>query len=264
MLKTIRKEIRVALLSIRYSIMREMLNKVTFISNIVFMFLNNATFILEWVVLFSIRDDIGGYGFNEVMLIWGFAAGTFGISHVFFAGASRLSDFIINGELDAYLVQPKDVLLSAITSSCDVSAIGDLIYALVMIFVYGFSWPAFLLYIVALVCGGLIFTSTQIIAHSLSFWFGKVDIITDTINSTLVNFSTYPGTVFKGWVKLILYTIVPVGLAVYMPADMVIGLDLNLLGILLILTALFVFLSYNVFNIGLKKYSSTNLMNARV
>ncbi len=263
-MKEIRNELKIMMLSIRYSIMREMLNKVTFFSNIFFMILNNASFIFEWIVLFSIRNEIGGYGFREFMLLWGMAAGSYGICHVFFSRSARLSDLIINGELDTYLVQPKDVLLSAITSSCDVSAIGDLIYAGIMLFVYGFSIPTFLLYIVAIICGGLIFTSVQIIYQTLSFWFVKLDIIQDIVNSTLINFATYPGSIFKGGVRLVLYTLVPVGLSTYLPTDMVINQNMGMFAMLIILTILIVFLAYNLFYYGLKKYSSSNLMNARV
>jgi len=260
----IKNEFKIMMLSIKYSIMREMINKVTFFSNIIFMIINNATFIFEWIVLFSIRSDIGGYGFREIMLLWGLAAGSYGICHVFFAKSIKLSELIINGELDTYLVQPKDVLLSAITSSCDVSAIGDLIYSLIMLFVYGFTIKNFLLYFVAVICGGLIFTSVQIFAQSLSFWFVKLDIIQDIINNTLINFATYPGSIFKGAVRLVLYTVVPVGLSTYLPTDMIISQDMGLFAILIVLTILFVFLSYNTFYLGLKKYASSNLMNARV
>lgn len=260
----IKKELKVMMLSIKYSIMREMLNKVTFFSNIVFMILNNATFIFEWIVLFSIRNNIGGYGFKEVMLLWGIAAGSFGICHAFFARSCKLSDLIINGELDTYLVQPKDVLLSAITSSSDVSAIGDLIYSIIMIFIYGFTVPRLLIYIIAVILGGLVFTSVQIIANSLSFWFVKMDILQDVINNSLINFATYPGTIFKGGVRLILYLVIPVGISTYLPTDMIISENMGLFAMLIVLTFLFVFLAYGVFNLGLKRYSSSNLMNARV
>ena len=263
-MKEIKKELKIMMLSIRYSIMREMLNKFTFFSNVIFMVLNNASFIFEWIVLFSIRNDIGGYGFKEVMLLWGMAAGSYGICHVFFARSVRLSELIINGELDTYLVQPKDVLLSAITSSCDVSAIGDLIYAVIMLFVYGFSIPTFLLYTAAVICGGLIFTSVHIIIQSLNFWFVKLDIVQDIIGSSMINFATYPGSIFKGGVRLILYVFVPVGLSTYLPTDIIISQDMGLFAILLALTVLFVFFAYNFFYLGLKRYSSSNLMNARV
>ncbi len=258
------KELKVMLLSIKYCIAREMLNKVTFLTNIIFMVLNNATFILEWVILFSIKSEIGGYGFKEIMLLWGFAAGTYGVCHVFFGKATGIADLIINGELDTFLVQPKDVLLSVLSSKSDVSAIGDLIYSYIMLFIYGFTFPRFILYTIGIFCGGLIFTSTLVIYHSLSFWFVKMDVIQENANMIMINFATYPGTVFKGGVKLILYTLVPAGIADYIPLDLMIHFDASLFVILLIATFSYCFLAYGMFNRGLRRYSSSNLMNARV
>ena len=50
----VKNQLRVCLLAIKYNIMREMLNRVTFLTNIGFMILNNATFILQWIILFHI------------------------------------------------------------------------------------------------------------------------------------------------------------------------------------------------------------------
>lgn len=264
MIRAFFKELKIMLLSIKYSVAREMLNRVTFITNILFMILNNASFILEWVILFAIRDEIGGYSFNQVLLLWGFAAGTYGISHVFFGKANGLADLIINGELDTFMVQPKDVLLSALSSKSEISAIGDLMYSYIILFIYGFTFPRFILYTIGVICGGLIFTSTLVIYHSLSFWFVKMDVIQENVNMILINFATYPGTVFKGVVKMILYTLIPAGLADYVPLDLMIHFDAGLFLIFLASTFAFCFLAYGIFNRGLKRYASSNLMNARV
>ena len=61
MLMAAKNQIRVNLLSIKYSLMREMLNKTTFLMNIIFMIFNNASFIIQWIILFSLKDNIGGY-----------------------------------------------------------------------------------------------------------------------------------------------------------------------------------------------------------
>ncbi len=264
MIKTFSKEIRLVLLSVKYSIMKEMPNKFTFITNVVFMILNNASFILEWIILFSIRNEIGGYGFKEVMVLWGFAAGTYGFCHLFFGNAIHLSDMIVNGELDAYLVQPKDALLSAISSKCQISAIGDLIYAFVMLIIYGFSIPNLLLYTFAIVCGGIIYASVSVIYNALSFWFGKVDVITETVNNVFINFATYPDSVFKGGVRFLLYTLIPVGLSNYLPVWLMIDFRPELFIILGLSTILFAVFAHGIFNKGLARYSSSNLMNARV
>lgn len=80
----VKNQLRVCLLAVKYNIMREMLNKVTFLTNIGFMVLNNAAFILQWMILFHIKEDIGGYTMREVMLLWGLAASTFGLSRILF------------------------------------------------------------------------------------------------------------------------------------------------------------------------------------
>ena len=61
MLTAVKNQLKVNLLSVKYSLMREMLNKTTFLMNIIFMILNNASFIIQWIILFSLRDNIGGY-----------------------------------------------------------------------------------------------------------------------------------------------------------------------------------------------------------
>ena len=87
MLMEVKNQIKVMMLSLKYALMREMLNKVTFISNVVFMLLNNVSFIIQWVILYSVKDNVGGYTFNQVLILWGMAAGTFGFANFFFKKA---------------------------------------------------------------------------------------------------------------------------------------------------------------------------------
>ena len=103
MLTAVKGQLKVLILSIKYAVMREMLNKASFVSNIVFMILNNASFIVQWVILFSIKDAIGGYTLKKVLLLWGLAASTYGFSHFFFKKSYSLSSTINTGKLDSYL-----------------------------------------------------------------------------------------------------------------------------------------------------------------
>ena len=264
MLMAVKNQFKITLLSIKYALMREMLNKVTFITNVLFMILNNASFLIQWIVLFSIREDIGGYTMKQVFLLWGLAAMTYGFSRFFFKKAFSLADTINDGKLDSFLVQPKNVLLSAITTDVEPSALGDMLYGYIILFLYGFSIKRFLLYTLFGISGGLILTSISVILNSLSFWFSKTDIIADTGNSLATNFATYPDGIFKGTVKLMLYTIVPVGLTTYIPIQIISKLNIIKLLIVLGFTILLILLAFFIFNRGLKKYSSSNLMKARI
>ena len=106
-----KNEFKAVYLSIQYALQREMLNKFTFLSNIILMILNNASFIIQWIILYSIKSNIGGYTFKGVVILWGIAAITYGISRFFFINAFYLSDSINKGKLDNYILMPKNILL---------------------------------------------------------------------------------------------------------------------------------------------------------
>ena len=264
MLTEVKNQIKVTCQSIKYALQREMLNKVTFISNIFFMIINNACFIVQWVILYSLKDDVGGYTFKQVLLLWGMAALTYGISRFFFIESFDLSDTINTGKLDNYLVQPKNVLISCITSSVHVSALGDIIYGLIMLVLFVLSLKTFLLFLFCGVMGSFVIVSISIIFSSLAFWFGKTEMIANTVNSLMTNFATYPEGIFKGIIKILFYTILPLGITTYVPVQLVSNFEIKYLIFIVLGTIIFVSLAFLVFYKGLKRYSSTNLMNARV
>lgn len=264
MLMAVKNQFKISFLSIKYSLIKEMLNKTTFFSNIIFMILNNAGFIIQWIIFYSLKEDIGGYTFKQILLLWGIAASTYGFAHFFFKNSSNLCDIITNGKLDAYLVQPKSVLISVITSDVEVSAIGDLLYGYIMLFVCGISIEKFLLFTLFTISGGLILVSISVILSSLSFWINKADIIADTGNSLMVNFATYPDGIFKGITKIILFTLIPVGIVNYIPVKILTNFDIKLTSLIILITIILIILAFLIFNKGLKRYSSSNLMGARI
>ncbi len=264
MLMEVKNQIKVSFLSVKYALMREMLNKTTFITNIVFMLLNNSAFIVQWIVLFALKDNVGGYTFKQVLLLWGIAAGTYGVSRFFFTKAFSLSDVINNGKLDSFLVQPKNVLLSTITTDVTSSALGDLIYAYIMLCLYGVNIFNLLLFTLFIICGGFIVTSIAIIFGSLSFWFSKSDVVTDTANSMMINFATYPDGIFKGVVRIMFFTFLPVGIVNYLPVWIISEFNIWFTLLIILVTIVFISLAFIMFYKGLKKYSSSNLMMAKI
>ena len=259
----VRNQLRVCMLSVKYNLMREMLNKVTFLTNIGFMVVNNATFIIQWVILLRLKEDIGGYGMKEIMLLWGLAASTFGLSRVLFARAFSLPDLIVNGKLDSYLVQPKNVLLGVLTSATNASAVGDLLYGLIVLCVFCFSVRRFFLFLLFTVTGAVIVTAFALLLGSLTFWFVRADAFGDNMINCLISFSTYPDGIFQGTARFLLYNIIPVGMAIYQPIHIMIEFDvrslLTVLGYTILLSAIAILVFYR----GLRRYSSSNLMEVR-
>ena len=264
MFKEIRKEFKIISLSTYYAIQREMLNKASFLSNVIFMILNNLSMIIQWVVLFNLKSNIAGFEFKDILLMWGMAAGTYGFAHFLFEKAFSLSSLIVDGSLDNYLVQPKNVLLSAISSQIGVSALGDLIFAYIMLIPVGITLPKLLLFTLFIITGGIINLSIAIISGSFSFWFKNSDIVEETSSHLMVSFATYPGGIFKGIVRVILYTFIPVGFVTFLPVELLLNFDLRLMLIIVAVSILFMTLATFMFYRGLRRYSSSNLMIARI
>ena len=264
MLQAVKNQLRVTITTIKYGLMREMINKTSFIMNILFMILNNASFIIQWIVIYSLKEDVGGYTFNQVLLLWAIAASTYGFSHFIFKKSYSLSDVITNGKLDSFLVQPKNVLISTITSDIEVSALGDILYGYIVLIISGFTVTKFLLFTLFSMTGTIIMTDIAVLLGSLSFWFGKSDMIADTGNSLMANFSTYPDGIFKGVARILLLTIIPVGLTSYFPIWIMTEFNLKLTFVIIGITIVLTILTFVVFYRGLMKYSSSNLMISKI
>ncbi len=102
------------------------------------------------------------------------------------------------------------------------------------------------------------------IVASLSFWFGRVELLSHTLNTFITSFSTYPEGIFKGIIKVIFYTLIPIGFMSYIPVQVITTSNYLQLLIVLLVAILLIGITLLVFYKGLKKYSSSNLMNVRM
>ncbi len=264
MLMAVKNQLRVCIWSVRCNIMREMLNKVTFLTNICFMMLNNAAFLIHWAILFHLKENIGGYTMREVLLLWGIVAGSYGLSHTLFDRAFSLSGLIVNGKLDSYLVQPKNVLAGVITSGTSTSAIGDFLYGLVVICVSDFHFGRLFLFLFFSVTGAIILTSFAVLMGSLSFWFVRTEQLGNNTVGIMTSFSTYPEGIFRGAARFLLYLVIPVGMVSYLPVQVMAEFTLWKAAAVACYAAGLAGVAIAVFYRGLRRYSSGNLMEARL
>lgn len=260
----VKNQLRVCIWSVRYNIMKEMLNKVTFLSNICFMMLNNAAFLIQWAILFRLKENIGGYTMREVLFLWGIVAGSYGLSHTFFDRAFSISGLIINGKLDSYLVQPKNVLAGVITSGTSTSAIGDFLYGFAVICVFDFHIGRLLLFLFFSVTGAVILTSFALLMGSLSFWLVRIEQLGNNMIGIMTSFTTYPEGIFHGMARFLLYLVIPVGMVSYLPVQVMAEFTFWKAAAVACYAAGLAGAAIVVFYRGLRRYSSGSLMEARL
>jgi len=239
--------------------------RVNFILQFFGMMLNNAAFAAFWKVLLDRVGKVGGYGFSDVMLLWALVSSSFGLAHLVFGNVRQLGRIIMEGSLDVYLLQPKDVWLNVLASKTIVSAWGDFAYGyIVLAMMTGTELERFALFTALIIPGALIFAATFAAVESLAFLIGNSSALSSALTEFMLSFSLYPEGVYGTGLRWMLYTIVPSGFVEFMPLRVSRTLDWGLVLLLYLVAALYVGLSYGFFNLGLRRYESGNRMDARL
>lgn len=239
--------------------------RVNFIVQVFGMMLNNAAFAAFWGVLTARAGNLGGYTFADIMTIWALVSSSFGLAHVVAGNARDLGGIIQRGDLDVYLLQPRDPFVSAITSRTEVSAVGDLAYGYLVMFMLPGLDPWKLAVFTALtVSGALVFTGTFAMVESLAFWLGSSEGISSTLTEFLITFSLYPETIFPAPMRWLMFSLVPSGFIAFVPLAAVSRMDPVSLCVALGAGIAYFALGAAVFRLGLRRYESGNRMGARI
>jgi ABC-2 type transport system permease protein len=78
-----------------------------------------------------------------------------------------------------------------------------------------------------------------------------------------INFSLYPGSIFQGWVRVLMFTAIPAAFITHVPVEILRAFDLPMFLLMCGFAALVVGLAVVAFRIGLRRYESGNLVVLR-
>lgn len=250
---------------LKLNVKKEWKYKASFFMQIIMMILNDAFFIIQWYIIFQLVDNIGGYGFNETMLLWAIAAGGFGVCHAFFSGAWNIKDIVYEGKLDVFLTQPKSVLINVCCSKTDISAFGDIVYSFVVLAIIGAPWYWYLIMVPAIIIAGILYVSVYVVFVSICFYIKNGDSVAKSVEGTINKAGNYPPQIYNCVVKALFFTVIPTFFYTFIPAQYFF-LTPNIWWILIALgvTCIWVVLAFLSFRLGLKKYNSGNLMGGRL
>ncbi len=239
--------------------------RVSFFTQAVGMAINDVFFLFFWWMVFQQTNNLGGYQFKDVMSIWALSAATFGLLHIVFGNVRRMNQLVQSGEMDIFLLQPRDVFVHAHAARMNFSAWGDFVYAVVLFFVIsGFHPLKWLLFLLFTVGGALLTGAVFAIADSLVFYWGDSSGLTKLVTEFMLNFSLYPDSIFRPGVKWIIYTILPTGFVVFVPFRLMQHFNLWTCMAVFAVDIGAVVLARAIFRTGLKRYVSGNKMGARL
>lgn len=193
--------------------------RASFLTQAFGMALSNSTFIFFWWIAFQqLGGRIAGYSFEDELFIWAVTSSAFGLGSVLFANVSNITKLIVSGELDAFLLQPCNVLVNVLCARTSLSAYGDLAYGVIlMAIVFGGNAAAWGWFAAGVLMGCVLFTAITLTAHTLSFYWGDATMLGQLVQEFAINFSIYPDKVYGAPVRALMFSLIPIGLAVHIP-----------------------------------------------
>jgi ABC-2 type transport system permease protein len=259
------RELKFLLAVWRANLQSVMEYRISFLTQVIGMMLNNFIYFAIWIVFFDRFKDVRGWGINDMYITFGVLAGSFGLVSLLFGNTFVLGDIINNGRLDYYLSMPRPVLLHAISSRMISSGMGDFTYGFISYALSGqFTWDGLLRFILAVLLATVVFAAFLILVNSLAFWAGIVSSFSNLMVNAMITFGIYPITLFDNYAKLILFTIIPAALMGAVPAQFIAQFTWQTLAELLFGAMIFLGLAVTVFRLGLRRYESGSAIQVEV
>ena len=235
-----------------------------FMAQAIGMFANDAVFAIFWILYFNQFPSVGGWQASDVALVYAVAAASIGLSTAVFGNSTRLATLVVQGQLDYYLGLPRNTLLHALVSRSSLAGWGDVCFGLLAYALFGRLDPkSIALYVALVVLSLVVFLSFMVIAGSLAFWMGSAEAAAFQAQQAVITFSLYPGAMFQGWMRVLLFTAIPAGFISHVPVELLRSFDPTLFAGLLLAAGFSAVLAVSVFHIGLRRYESGNLVSLR-
>jgi len=174
-----------------------------------------------WVVLHASGGTLAGWRPSQIGILYGMTAMVQGTSELFFNHIWWAPTYIVRGQFDRLLVYPVRSLPFFLVTCPELHALGNLGGGLVLTVLFGHAagispW-AMLGLPLWIICGSLVHTSLLVMAGAVTVRIqGSYFQLYWLINTMLQN-SRYPMPVYPSVVQGLMLTLVPLGVATFIP-----------------------------------------------
>lgn len=219
------------------------------------MILNDLVFLVMWWMFFAGFRSVGGWTREDMALLMGMMMILVGASGVFAGGYRDMAATILNGELDGLLTQPKGLIGRILSRESLAGAWGDLVGGLVLLTGFAGLGLADLPWtLTALAIGGVVYLSAGLAFGSLAFWASGARSFSRELMDFTLLFSTYPGSIYQGAVKVIAFTVLPAGFIVLTPASLIRAPGAKALSVAVVAAGGYAAVALGLFHLGLRRY----------
>ncbi len=237
--------------------------RISFITQAVFMALNDAIWIIFWAIFFLKFPSINTWSFKDLMFMNIVITSSWGLIGIIFGNFRYMAEVIREGQLDFYLALPKEELTHLLISKSKFDAFGDFFFGVVLAFFF-ISLTQVPLLIVLILISSSIILAFAIILGSLSFYMGSSVEIANQGLMGVLSIASYPFIVFEGYTRLILLTLIPAGFITGIPVELLKHFSWNWFLLMVFFAIVLWVIALVMFKKGVKRYESGNLINVRI
>lgn len=240
--------------------------RASFISQIVGMLLNDGIYFVFWLIFFNRFGAVRGYTINDIYLLFAVVTLAFGLANTFGANTgANLATLIAQGRLDYYLVFPRNLLLHVIFSRMSVSAVGDLTFGIIAYTLTGLFQPIQIaLFFLTSLLAATVLMGFGVATGSLAFFMGNAQYTSQQMSNAVLTFGLYPNSLFSGFARFLLYTLLPSAFIGAVPVQIVKAQGGIWLLWLSVAAATMWGLGTAVFYLGLRRYESGSAININI
>lgn len=181
-------------------------------------------------VLFATVDEIGGFTFAQVLLVFGLADLGFSLADMVFGHCDNLPDYVRTGRLDVFYLRPQPLLLQLVTSDLSLRRLARAAVALVALgaalVVNDLAWDLATvgLLVVALLSSVACFAALFVTAAGLQFFLLDGSEMTNAFVYGGRYAATQPASVWPRSLVVVFGFFFPMAFTGYLPAVTLLGL----------------------------------------
>lgn len=222
-----------------------------------------AVSLIFMLVIFQNTENIAGWDFKQILLLFGVTRISIGIVGYCFDALYEIGPkYIRNGEFDKILLRPVHPLISIIGDSREFVALADFIVGLVITIwmLVSLSIPITAILIIKIlffsIIGALIVGGINTIFSIASFWsYRSNEVIWSVFR--MYTITQYPLTIYNRILRIIMTAVLPFAFVAYYPTMAYLGLNTYMIYLSPIVAIVIWIVAVKLWNLALNRYRST-------
>ena len=207
----------------------ELAYRVNFIAELFGLVMIVATSLAAVLVLFAYSPTMNGWTLPQMLVLLGVFYIVQGIGELAFTPSfERFMEHVRLGTLDFILIKPASSQFLVSLRHFRISAIGQVVLGLGVVgagmvqIADTISAADVISFLVALACGLVLIYTLLLVLSTLAFWFVRVENLL-VVYQAFLDAARFPVDIYPGWLRVTLSTVIPIGVAVTVPAQAVAG-----------------------------------------